>query len=733
MNFARYFRASSYCLIASGFAALAATGALDVISILLFSMILAGSWFVNTDRLRQRTPSWAFNSLALAFLCFFALDYGFLSRAFLPAVLHLLMLAAAVKLLTLSKDRDYLQLYCISFAEVLAASALTVSAAFILCFVAFLFSGVSTLMLFEMRRSNARLRNEARVMPLVAQPELQGTGLELFAPFPARLVSATSIGITLLILLGAIPLFFLLPRATLGWHRQPSGETQFLSGFSDRVELGQIGAIKLSDAVVMRVKTDKSPAELPAGLKWRGLALEYYDGRAWSRSDTAPHPIPVQGLFYKLEDSAQGTDWMHQTFFVESLSTNVVFAARKALAISRDVGALHRDSGENLFAAQHLQKKLRYSAVSDLIRPDPARIFDQAPIPPGIRNTCLQLPALDPRIADLANRITQRAASRYAKARALEDYVRSHYAYSLTLRGTPKSRDPLAMFLFDVREGHCEYFASAMTVMLRQIGIPARLVNGFHIGEYNRIGRSWIVRRYHAHSWVEAYFPPYGWTEFDPTPMEPQQPQSAFLHLISNLTDAVDLWWWEGVVNYDSSQQYRVVRSLFARVDGFERRAGALWAFLREKGRTEIGRFSSPGFASAVLGKWPLWAPGLALASFLLIKPLRRRLTGLAKRAWRRGDARAVAASFYEEALSLLRAQGLNRARGQTPLEFAQALAPHPAGKFFLDLTRMYNAVRFGPPGARFSHSEADFLLRSLHAALRRAKSDRTLPEASQV
>jgi hypothetical protein len=209
--------------------------------------------------------------------------------------------------------------------------------------------------------------------------------------------------------------------------------------------------------------------------------------------------------------------------------------------------------------------------------------------------------------------------------------------------------------------------------------------------------------------------------------MEPQQPQSAFLHLISNLTDAVDLWWWEGVVNYDSSQQYRVVRALFAKVDGFERRAGALWAFLREKGRTEIGRLSSPGFASAVLGKWPLWAPGFALASFLLIKPLRRRLTGLAKRAWRRGAARAVAASFYEEALSLLRTQGLNRARGQTPLEFAQALARHPAGPLFMDLTRLYNAARFGPPDLPFPRSDAESRLRLLRKALHSGGNNRVL------
>ena len=96
------------------------------------------------------------------------------------------------------------------------------------------------------------------------------------------------------------------------------------------------------------------------------------------------------------------------------------------------------------------------------------------------------------------------------------------YRYSLELKGRPGSADPLAVFLFESRAGHCEYFATAMAVMLRQTGIPARLVNGFRTGEYNALGDAWVVRQYDAHSWVEAYFKPYGWIEFDPTPAQAQ-------------------------------------------------------------------------------------------------------------------------------------------------------------------------------------------------------------------
>jgi hypothetical protein len=722
MTFSKYFKASSYCLIGSGFAAMIATRAVGWISIFPFAAIFIGSWFADTARIRERIPNWILNCLALAYLPVFVLDYRLVSRSFMAAILHLFLFTAAVKLLTLSKDRDFLLLYLISFAELLAASTLTVNIVFILCFVLFLFSGIGTLILFEMRRSNARMQVEVRPQPLVISKELQGTGLELFSPFPAGLVSATVIGISLFVIACAVPLFLLLPRVTFGLYRPPSRSTQIISGFSERVELGQIGNIKQSDVVVMRIKMDKPPSELPPGLKWRGIAFDHYDGRAWKRSQKARHAIPIQGWYYKVEDSAQGTDWIQQTFFVEALSTNVVFAMRKVLAVSRDVGMLQKDSAESLYTTSYRMKKLHYSAISDPIRPDPSRIFDRPPIPPAIRKTYLQTPPIDPRIAELAKGVTQEIPGGYAKARALEQYLRSHYAYSLALRGTPNSKDPLAMFLFDVREGHCEYFASAMTIMLRQIGIPARLVNGFHIGEYNSIGNNWTVRQYNAHSWVEAYFPPYGWIEFDPTPTEPQHSRSAFVRWISHLADAVDLWWWESVINYDSLKQYRMLTSLRAKADSFRQNAINLLERAKEGIQRLLALSRYSDLASSIGGKWVLWMPGVIMGILLMSKSIRRRILGRTKRVLYRNNPRAVAASFYREAVDLLAARGLKRSPQQTPMEFALGLGRHPASPSFVELTRLYNAARFGPPDVSFHLSPAEALLRSLRESLRTKK-----------
>jgi protein-glutamine gamma-glutamyltransferase len=720
MTFARYFKISSHCLIATGFIAIASTRAIDRIPVILFAAVFVSSWFLDTGRIRRLIPTWALNCLGILYLPFCILDYLLLSGSLMPAIFHLLFFTAAIKLLTLSKDRDYILLYLISLAELLAASTLTVNIVFAACFLVFLFSGISTLILFEMHRTNARIQKEFNVLPLVVPKHLRGTGMELFAPFPAGLLLTMVIGITVLIMIVSIPIFFLLPRVTVGLYQRPSGSMQLTSGFSERVELGQIGNIKRSDVVVMRVKTDKDRSALPANLKWRGLAFDYYDGRAWKRTYQIRGAIPVQSWHYKLEDTTQGTDWINQTFFLEALSTDVIFATHKALAVSRDVGLLLRDGSENLYAPRPSYRKLRYSVVSDPIRPDPANISDLRPIPKEILKTYTQVPPEDPRIEELAKQATSKAKDKYSKALALAQYLRTNYAYSLKLRGHPNSNDPLAMFLFETRSGHCEYFASAMAIMLRQLGIPARLVNGFQIGEYNRLGNNWTVRQHDAHSWVEAYFPPYGWIEFDPTPPEPEHPKTGFLLMMHNLADAIDLWWWDGVVNYDFSKQSLVIGHLRAGADELLQNVWGFSNLFQANLQKKMSRFSFPAIALSLIRKWAMGIPVVALAVLLLTRPARRRLLGWLQRAIYRQNPRMVITSFYMEAMALLGREGIKRGRAQTPMEFAHSIGNHPAGEPFLSLTRIYNAVRYGPPGIPFQRSTAETLLRALRTALKK-------------
>jgi len=275
------------------------------------------------------------------------------------------------------------------------------------------------------------------------------------------------------------------------------------------------------------------------------------------------------------------------------------------------------------------------------------------------------------------------------------------------------------MFLFDIRAGHCEYFASSMAIMLRQLGIPARLVNGFRTGEYNRIGNNWTVRQYHAHSWVEAYFPPYGWVEFDPTPTGPGQTRTGFMRMMSDLTDALDLWWWEGVLNYDSSQQYKVLSVLRSALEKSRQSIGSFLAHVSEQANAQASLARAKNIASDFGKGWIVCALFILLAALTLTRRWRRRIFRGIQRAWHRGSPKAVAVSFFAEALDLLGDRGIKLERGQTAMELALSLQGKPQGYPFLALTRMYYSIRFGPSDLVFNRAEAQTQLRLLRDSLR--------------
>lgn len=704
MTFDLNFKISSYVLIGSGFLALATTGLIGWTPVSMVAAAMIISWFADTERIRESVPVWIQNGAGVLFVLLFILDIQVLSRSVLIALARLLFFAVGTKLLVRARDRDYGFLYLASCTALLASSAIAVNLAFVVYFLIFLFSAVHTFILFEMRHSNSSAWGRPDGKPGHGFPNLMLLGIS----------SATS----LLILLLAVPLFLLLPRSAAIHQSPPSGDTQFISGFSEKVELGKGGSIRPSKAVVMRVRTSIPPSRLPEGVKWRGLAFDRYDGRGWSRSNRVQDPVPIREGHFKLEDSSIGTDWIHQTFFLEALSTNVLFAAHKPLAISREAGFLTRDSLDNLYAYRRKHEKLRYVALSDLSLPNPSFISDAVPIPPDIRATCLQLPTVDADIQRLADQATAYAVGAHAKAAALEHYLRSHYAYSMELADTPESEDPVSMFLFQTRRGHCEYFSSAMAIMLRYLGIPSRLVNGYRTGDYNRLGGNWIVRQYHAHSWTEAYLPHYGWKEFDPTPFEASSPSTAGARLWSDIADTFDLWWWERVVHYDAAGQNTLVislRSIPARVRTF---ASSMAQRIRDRSRHSMREVLSPGPLRSLAGGW-YWKGPAIVAILLLVRPVRRKIRSWSRPFLYRNRPRQFAGSFYAEALELLSKHGMVRPPGQTPLEFARSIGHHPAADPLYALTRLYNRIRFGPPDADPGGTEAAILLRALSRSMR--------------
>jgi protein-glutamine gamma-glutamyltransferase len=316
--------------------------------------------------------------------------------------------------------------------------------------------------------------------------------------------------------------------------------------------------------------------------------------------------------------------------------------------------------------------------------------------PAPILRSYLQLPAqLDPRIPQLASKVTKSSKNEYDKAANIERYLMTNYSYTLDLSG-PRANDPLANFLFVRRSGHCEYFASAMTIMLRSIGIPARYATGFLPGEFNDVGGDYIIRASDAHAWVEVYFPSYGWITFDPTPPGAGE-HSGFFGRLSMYWDWFQFTWGEWVINYDFAHQmalgqaaHRSSQSWSDRVRDFYRskRDALLNAVVGLDRRMEASRWLLPSLLILLVvvlfilrGKWMI---RYAFARWSL-------------RARRAGNVTAsLAALEYTEMLRLLEKRGWKKAASQTPLEFAAAIPAPDLCAPVAQLTELYQSARFG-------------------------------------
>jgi hypothetical protein len=300
---------------------------------------------------------------------------------------------------------------------------------------------------------------------------------------------------------------------------------------------------------------------------------------------------------------------------------------------------------------------------------------------------------LDPRIPELAQQISADQPTPFLKAQKIERYLSSHYRYTLQLP-LIQPKDPIANFLFYRKVGHCEYFASSMVVMLRTIGIPSRIVNGFHGGEFNDVTGSYIVRANDAHSWVEAYFPGYGWYTFDPTPASVEVPNA--WNRLYLYADAMREFWHDWVVNYDTGHQTTLgFVMLHQGHSQFEKTRKWFDSFYRScLHKVKAVRLNSQHHA----GAWTVWiALGFFLLMVLLIGPklyLALRRMHLASKP--RLEPHSAATIWYGRALKVLAKRGLRKASTQTPEEFIQTVNLLPVRKQLQQFTLHYERARFG-------------------------------------
>ena len=712
----RHFEISLYFLLLISVLTLVSTGKLDLFSILVFpaAMLLKGYrwWHGKGPEISNRTAT----LLTVVYFAFFPVDLWVISRiqaagaqnpglyAALLATVHLMLFATVIRLYSATATRDYLFLAVLAFAAMLASAILTVDTVFLAFFLIFLGLAVSTFVGLEMWRS---------AQGTVTRPVETGTG-------PARrlhnALAITSAGVALGSLAAGAVIFMILPRFSGGYLSGFNLQPTLVSGFSDDVELGQIGEIKKSSMVVMRVTVDGG-LNAARGVHWRGVALTRFDGKRWYNEPHEPTtltPASEEGWFRIRPTTAGGKRTgvgIHYTVLLEPIGTTALFFANEAESIrggftggvARGAFAPRRaylleDFTGSIFNPYHSYARMEYEANSIVPTPPPAAVrLAGTAYPAEIRDLYLQLPALDSRIPELARQISARDTNPHDQARSVEAYLRSHYGYTLDLTGPPQN-DPLAYFLFQKRAGHCEYFASAMTVMLRTLGIPSRYINGFQTGEYNDVAGDLVVRASDAHSWVEAYFPGFGWLTFDPTPPSNEKPPSLLARL-SHYWDWFELQWSEWVINYDFMHQITVAQNL-----GRISRDWAEWiqtnfSQARDTATEKLKHWEHKAL-HAPTGRTAVF--GLFVAVFVGGLFLRPEIRGRLLALWhmRILPARVItphlATIQYNEMLRLLERRGIRKTPGQTPMEFAVALPDGNLAEPVLELTSLYQAARFG-------------------------------------
>jgi|ERR1051326_678208 transglutaminase-like putative cysteine protease len=710
MQFNTYFRFTSYATVAAAALALFVAGAIGLWLLLAFALLMFVAWRIKGTR-------WQLTERVALIVILISLPILYLDwRVFTPFLLnqfgdakqltgpspargnvevavlaHLILFLSAVKLWQRKADRDWFFLYLISFFEMLLAAGLTTNPAFLATLILYLLCALSTVVAFEIQKARRKVR--ATQTRLLLPPDSA-----LSRKLPVRLwrrryletqrLPLVSIALLVLIVVLALPFFLIAPRtASSALRRGGNGVSGFI-GFSDNVTLGEIGNLKKNDEIFMHVRVESGNAESRTGLHWRGVALDEFTGRSWRKSAAAAsfEEIRDDRGFFKLGTTDDLNRLTAQAFYVEPVDTPVLFGTPRVLAVQGNLPFVRLDSEGAIQTRLHDQERVRYEIYSDTSEPNPRAlrldrlqyVIDSA--------RYLELPAnLDPRIGELAASVIRaaRAGNGYDAALAIESHLRNNYGYSLDLKAG--GRDPLADFLFNVKTGHCEYFSTAMAVMLRTQGIASRVVNGFLPGEYNEAAAAYTVRQSDAHSWVEVYFPQTkSWVTFDPTPASGRNARvrTGLAGALSKYSEALELMWFQYVVGYDKQEQHSLLTSVRKELLDLQRQSF---------GKLDQARGALPFLIKPMLiGLGSLGALGLIVWLTLRIKAAG---WGQGLRVWqRRNEITAVRIDFYERLLRLLEKQGIKRELFQTPLEFAAAVGLNEAQA----ITNAYNRVRFG-------------------------------------
>ena len=696
MRFGLIHRIMTDALAVLGLLALVTSGELDrwMSTLIVIGMVVA---LGIPERWQDRPALRQLGVFAPIALLVTQLARLFMGGSILPLAVEFASALQVVRLATRRGAAHDQQVIVLALLHLIAGTVLGGGLGYGLCFLGFLVVAPGALVLSHLRREvEGNYRQGAR----------DRTGLPVDVPRILRSRRVIGKQFLLFTCLLSIPiflftafLFVLFPRVGLSLLLLNHSRPERMIGFSDRVDLGGVGKLRSDPTIAMRVEYPSLPANPPPrlALYLRGTAFDQYDGRSWSRSDTAREPAERQGRNIYIRRYPNPASDRSLIVDLEPIDPPVIFLPPDAMAmrlLTRGEPLLGGapsvfvgPEGEFKYATSD-DRGIRYEVFLAGKNEPPTK-----PLSAEERSRYLTVPANMPtRIADLARTWTESHTSAAVQAKAIETRLRTEYKYDLDSPSGAASR-PLDHFLFESKRGHCEYYSTAMAMMMRTLGVPTRNVTGFIGGTYNRFGRFYAVRQGDAHSWVEVHIDGRGWTRFDPTPPGDAQPQSdisGVLAFFRDLVEAAAQRWNRHVIGYDLKQQIQLLRTVNRRYRSY---GGA--------SRMLDSVTASPKRLAAVVG-----GAALIAVSVYLWRRRRRDSDDPDAEQSKESVASLQVVALYKQLEAAMAARGVPRPPSTPPLKHAKALAAleHPIAEEVGALTRRYLEARFG----ELTLSEAD-------------------------
>jgi len=625
------------------------------------------------------------------------------------ALSHYLILLQLCKLFERKANRDYLQMIALSVLLMVASSLLCDELWFAVVLLAYLGVACYTTMVFTLKRgldaaADARLACE----PGPLSPHRVAWNVSRLWPGGALMQKLCALLAAMLAAGAAV--FLLAPRSPPAERTMSHRDSAAASAsFNSDIRLGEAGKVYLSKHIAMRVRVSPGPGgRRPGMLYLRGQAMSYYLNSRWSKRD---EEMPSRADLAPLPSDALGGT-VTQEVTMESSLLPVLFGLYPAVRIE-PAGIARITAGRQILYALPYSKgwQISYKVYS---WPQPltaaqreflAAVQSETEGQPSEPASTVHVPQ---RVTDLARQwcrdlLEQRDGNPQRRdeldrliAQRIAERLQAACTYSLDLSEARLDRDGVEDFLFYMKRGHCEYFASAETVMCRVLGVRARLVAGFRADEHSRESPDvFVVRNRDAHAWTEVYTPSGGWMIVDPTPASPVGGEGSFWTGLGDFWESVQVLWRERVIGYDADSRGQVVKALKDWGRSLLAALGAAWDELGESVNNLLVR----GYVDAVLARLAIaiGALGIGLEALFVIRAIRRSRQER-RQTMEKFGVQPEQLEFYSKLLRLLGRRGFQLHPGLTPRELVQQAAAglNLPSQALAELIHLYYSLRWG-------------------------------------